>query len=89
MVTTDNFTFSAIGNEVPGQQHVRKQMDYIPESSNFIADAEVFNNYIYVEDTNTGLRSGNEIGTSFELHSFPSIPMTNAVPPDHYGSWTI
>ncbi|GBD86594.1 flagellar basal body rod modification protein [bacterium BMS3Abin03] len=43
---------------------------------------KVFDNYVYVEDTNAESPAVNGTGTSFELHSFPANTMTNFDPPD-------
>ena len=82
MVSTNNFTSAFKGNELPGQQYVREYMDYLSEPSIYTGDMKVFTDYTYIEDVSSNLRSVNGIGTSFELQSFNSIPMTNAVPPD-------
>jgi FlgD Ig-like domain len=82
MVSTDNFPSAPIGNGFAGPESVKKNMEYQAEPYYGTSDMEIFNNYTYIEDTNSSLRSGNEIGTSFELHSFESIPMGNSIPPD-------
>ena len=82
MVSTDNFLAAPIGNGLTGPESVKKNMEYYAEPYYGTDDMIVSNNYTYIEDANTTLMSSNEIGTSFELHSFESLGMTNSIPPD-------
>ena len=83
VVTTDDFSFAPIGSEPPSQDRMVdnvKDPDFGPIY--YQGDKKVFDNYVYVEDKNAQLQGGGEIGPNFELHSFPSVPMTNSIPPD-------
>jgi hypothetical protein len=83
MVSTDNFQSAPIGNGFAGSESVKKNMEYFAEPyNNGTSEMKASNNYTYIEDANASLMSGDEIGTSFELHSFESLGMTNSIPPD-------
>jgi len=82
MVSTDNFPAAPLENEFMGSEKVRQQMEYYAEPSNITGNIKVNNNYTYIEDANTSLMSGNEIGSSFRLHNFNSLGMTTSIPPD-------
>ncbi|MCK5506570.1 MAG: hypothetical protein KAJ10_15510, partial [Thermodesulfovibrionia bacterium] len=82
VVTTDNFVLVPIGSELPSEQKIIniEEPDFGPMYYN--GDMEVFDDYVYIDDSNAQQHSGGEIGINFKLHSFPSIPMTNSIPPD-------
>ncbi|MCH7774774.1 MAG: hypothetical protein IH784_10275, partial [Bacteroidetes bacterium] len=84
VVTTDDFILVPIGSEPPSEPKIIniEEPDFGPMYYN--GDLEVFDDYVYIDDSNARQHSGGEIGINFELHSFPSIPMTNSIPPDNH-----
>jgi len=82
VVTTDDFLLVPIGSEPPSEPKIINIEEPDFGSLYYNGDMEVFDDYVYIDDSNARLHSGGEIGINFELHSFPSIPMTNAAPPD-------
>ncbi|MEJ2193567.1 MAG: FlgD immunoglobulin-like domain containing protein [Ignavibacteriaceae bacterium] len=82
VVTTDDFLFIPEVNKSSEPPRVYKMMEYEPEPIKYDGNTPVFDNYVYVDDSNTNSSLSNGIGTSFELHSFESIPFVNGWPPD-------
>jgi len=83
-VSTDNFSSAPLGNEGLTHKKIKPLMKYEPQPSyyNFEGDGQVFDNYTYVEDNNAHFQKSANVGTGFELHSFPSIGQTIYVPGD-------
>jgi len=82
VVTTDDFVLVPIGIEPPSSKRIIKLMENKTAPMYYEGNKPVFDNYVYVEDENTNLQSGGEIGTSFELNGFHSHTMANLIPPD-------
>jgi hypothetical protein len=80
-VTTDNFISIPQRNESQGQTRINPQMMIDSKQLYYNGDKPVFDNYVYTEDENAHLQSG-EVGTSFVLHSFAANNATNWIPPD-------
>jgi hypothetical protein len=83
-VTTDDFLSVPAGQEPNQEKRIRKLMEYDSGPVYYEGNQPVFDDYVYVEDANASVNTNSigGIGTSFELHSFNSIPMQAGVPPD-------
>jgi hypothetical protein len=57
-------------------------MEYISDPVYYEGGEQVFDNYLYVDDKSASINSSSQIGTSFELHSYPSIGQGIGVPGD-------
>ena len=57
-VTTDDFLFTATGSESSEPLSVMKFMEYKSGPVYYDGDQAVFNNYVYVEDENANMKSG-------------------------------
>jgi hypothetical protein len=82
LVSTNEFSFESDANEFPGPETVRNRMEFYSEPTVIELDTEIFENYTYIEDTNTGSNFQDGIGASFVLNSFASLQMANSIPPD-------
>ena len=81
-VTTDDFILTP-GNQIPLTKPNVRNTEYPDSKPLFYNGKEnVFDNYIYVEDSNINSLNGGEIGINFVLNNFPANTMTNFIPPD-------
>ncbi|MCK5371369.1 MAG: hypothetical protein KAQ62_22565, partial [Cyclobacteriaceae bacterium] len=80
-VSTDGFAMVPIGMEPQMPIRYREPMDYDSGPVYYEGDQPVFDNYVYVDDSNAQQRGGDAIGFNFELYSFPSI-QSGGTPPD-------
>ena len=80
IVTTDNFSAIAMGDELLGEPRIMELLESDEEPLYLKNNGPVSDNYFYIE---VGTRQdGIDIGTSFELHSFESIGYQSLHPPD-------